>query len=783
MVEKNQDQELTRKSIIFISEILKLSSKLLPSSRFIKIQSLSKLFDLATRFDDEILRNAATEALSYIYYSNKSSNHSSSNSKVSKNSIIQIDDNQFRNMLIETQVLTTKDYTKWEVKPIMELLQKILLNPRRLEESIKINFIKSLLVFLSPNSRLFSDIVRSEENEKKYVDVGCTLLTTLLNNSYGVKYLEKKSFLRHISDCLNQLIPMNGISESEPLFSKDQINKTLTFGYFKIIGILCKCKEGLRLLEKFKILNTFYQLSELNGREDIIKSIINNLDYSMQRVRLYSTNYLGILLKKTEKNLTEWAVQLLITQLYDPMIEVCQMAIKILEELCDRNIDNIELMIKYRPYLDHLGEFGNNLLLKFLSTPIGFNYLYEINYLERELIDWFNVIFTFIFILRLGSCCQMLRDKGHFTEFSNYIKNHGMEDTNYPIIKKLKSVLWAVGNIGSSKNGLTFLDEENIIKEIVHIAENSNVLSLRGTCYYVLGLISKTLKGVEILKDLGWERADVILQENAMQKPIPSFETEKILLKTVSNLTNHILSNIESTTSLSKIKSRNPEIFTNFTTYYKVIQMLSIYQYKLPARRYITELFHIDFNSKSIWSMKKLPCSTNIVMIAGRTTVEEHLSPPATLLVTQIQILLVDIPCEKQKNYIDDIKQREAAEELHLGKLWMVMKKLVANLVETNIMEYKPHLYKDLVNDIQYFCEQRFGNLNCLIINGRGSDIRILLGLFFAFVIAWLTLLCQRMLAPLQNVFALTVLKTRGLTLPIVSMLKQAFYMKIKIVY
>ncbi|CAJ0644712.1 10043_t:CDS:2 [Entrophospora sp. SA101] len=243
MVEKNQDQELTRKSIIFISEILKLSSKLLPSSRFIKIQSLSKLFDLATRFDDEILRNAATEALSYIYYSNKSSNHSSSNSKVSKNSIIQIDDNQFRNMLIETQVLTTKDYTKWEVKPIMELLQKILLNPRRLEESIKINFIKSLLVFLSPNSRLFSDIVRSEENEKKYVDVGCTLLTTLLNNSYGVKYLEKKSFLRHISDCLNQLIPMNGISESEPLFSKDQINKTLTFGYFKIIGILCKCKE------------------------------------------------------------------------------------------------------------------------------------------------------------------------------------------------------------------------------------------------------------------------------------------------------------------------------------------------------------------------------------------------------------------------------------------------------------------------------------------------------------------------------------------------------------
>ena len=37
-----------------------------------------------------------------------------------------------------------------------------------------------------------------------------------------------------------------------------------------------------RLMEKFKMFNTFYQLSELNGREDIIKSIIHNLDYNMQ---------------------------------------------------------------------------------------------------------------------------------------------------------------------------------------------------------------------------------------------------------------------------------------------------------------------------------------------------------------------------------------------------------------------------------------------------------------------------------------------------------------------
>ena len=37
----------------------------------------------------------------------------------------------------------------------------------------------------------------------------------------------------------------------------------------------------LRLLEKFKIFTAFYHLSELRSREDLMKLIIENLDYSM----------------------------------------------------------------------------------------------------------------------------------------------------------------------------------------------------------------------------------------------------------------------------------------------------------------------------------------------------------------------------------------------------------------------------------------------------------------------------------------------------------------------
>ena len=88
--------------------------------------------------------------------------------------------------------------------------------------------------------------------------------------------------------------------------SKRRIAETLTYGYLEMLGTLSKHKEGiecvlllffphvpsiladgihvppaLRLLEKFKIFTAFYHLSELRSREDLMKLIIENLDYSM----------------------------------------------------------------------------------------------------------------------------------------------------------------------------------------------------------------------------------------------------------------------------------------------------------------------------------------------------------------------------------------------------------------------------------------------------------------------------------------------------------------------
>jgi len=103
--------------------------------------------------------------------------------------------------------------------------------------------------------------------------------------------------------------------------------------------------------------------------------------------------------------------------------------------------------------------------------------------------------------------CALLAKKGHFGEFASFVRRHGKESDDVEVLAKLKSVLWAVGHIGASPRGLSFLEAEDIISVIVEIAERSKVLSIRGVGFFVIGMISSTPHGAEILHDYGWRTA------------------------------------------------------------------------------------------------------------------------------------------------------------------------------------------------------------------------------------------------------------------------------------
>lgn len=94
---------------------------------------------------------------------------------------------------------------KWNWESLHEMVQGPLLNPKRLEEAIKVTkFMKRLMSFYRPFKFKFSNVKNTKPNQR-YVRIGCALFNTLLQTAEGIKYLSENKILRQIAECLAQL--------------------------------------------------------------------------------------------------------------------------------------------------------------------------------------------------------------------------------------------------------------------------------------------------------------------------------------------------------------------------------------------------------------------------------------------------------------------------------------------------------------------------------------------------------------------------------------------------
>jgi hypothetical protein len=103
----------------------------------------------------------------------------------------------------------------------------------------------------------------------------------MLVNPEGHRFLSEDKLLKQIVDCLSELDQYAGQPSAQPVFGRERLGTTLTYGYFEMIGTLSKHQKGIELLQKFKYFTSFYHLCELRSRDDIIKLIIECFDYSM----------------------------------------------------------------------------------------------------------------------------------------------------------------------------------------------------------------------------------------------------------------------------------------------------------------------------------------------------------------------------------------------------------------------------------------------------------------------------------------------------------------------
>ncbi|KAI0840664.1 Rapamycin-insensitive companion of mTOR, N-term-domain-containing protein [Hypoxylon sp. FL0890] len=727
VAQDTDDPTLKRKTTLLIGETLKLASRILPPSWSSELQLLPELFAAASQFKDEAHFNAtgivyqissvsrtlyrsspSGYAAGYLPSSSMLENMSHVEETPKSNVIVNTDDATFRQLLIDSGVLGHSNPSKWNWDVVLKIIEGPLMNGKRVEEAIKASkFAKRLVGFYRPFKFKFSEI-KSTRNTQKYVRVGCALMHTLLQTAEGTKYLADNKLLRQIAECLAQCDPTSGLTAQYPMFSKDRLTDTLCGGYFPMIGVLSSDPKGLQMLERWRIFNMMYHIVDFKQRPDLIKLLLANLDYSLpghprvllskaltagtKDMRIHATNVLRKYATRQRVTPTgqiisdsKWAIQLLVTQLYDPEVEVCATAVKILEKACNSKA-LLEYIVECRPALDHLGEIGAPLLLRFLSTSIGYHYLDGLDYISNEMDDWFlgrndtyvslieaSLARSFIDthedqphrlsiyeddldtdqdshvpphfyreLSRTKEGCKLLEDKGHFEEFASTIREYGMQSEDPELITKVKGCLWAVGNVGSMELGAPFLESTDVVEHIVKIAESHDVMSLRGTAFFVLGLISRSTHGLEILSEHGWESNTTPLgislglcvpsdlsklfsckpwrheipaairlldtQKTILEPPpaeiVEEDETNRRILELMTELGNMVLYK-KAKVELFQLRHKKAPGFRQPALFRKVMAMLECHHYRLPDRHLVIELFdksvlrHIIYGEES----------------------------------------------------------------------------------------------------------------------------------------------------------------------------------------
>ncbi|EIT78174.1 Rapamycin-insensitive companion of mTOR, N-term-domain-containing protein [Aspergillus flavus] len=704
LIEDEEDQSLRRKATLLLTEVLKLAQHSLPQDISSKLQVLPHLLPAAIKFDvdnhdvsmatiyqiESINRTLARS----IGFSNGAGRYSVDvdisasllSSDQSKDRLSPtMDETQFRNAILETHVLNTVNYLKWKWDLIHRIVEGPLTNPKRLDEAIKgSKFMKRLMGFYRPFKYRFSMLPNTKPNQR-YVRTGCALMRTLVSIPEGTKYLAENKFLRQVAECLAQVDRMSGLTSSSPLFSREQMANTLSGGYFALLGTLTGDANGLAMMERWHMLNMFYHIIELRDRDDLIQTLLGNMDYTQDShlrvmlskalttgskdIRIFATK---LLRKYAVGNVplspqmaignADWVVKLLVTQLYDPDVSVCQMAVKILEEACNHR-DYLEFVVKCRPSLDHLGEIGAPLLLRFLSTSVGYHYLDGLDYITQEMDDWFlgrNDAYVGLVeaalsrayvdqprrgsfvpedlvdlqdiglvpphfyreLARTAEGCKLLEQSGHFSEFAWTIRDFSLNEEDTEVLLKVKGCLWAVGNVGSMELGAPFL-EPDIVERIVKIAESAEVLTMRGTAFFVLGLISRSRHGLRVLRDFGWDSAfdqkgnslglclptdfkklflvdfpshsrnresKRISQDKFKEATTDPDSTNQKILKLIVDMGNTVLSK-RAAADLHSIKSKQPERFHQPHLFRKTLSILESHHFRLPARRFALDLF------------------------------------------------------------------------------------------------------------------------------------------------------------------------------------------------
>ncbi|CAK7896648.1 target of rapamycin complex 2 subunit Tsc11p [[Candida] anglica] len=604
VINNSERVTVTEKSSQLLHQIYKLSNYVLPQeflSDKQKLLPIDKSFRLSNNNMTHLYIDPTFRALGDDIYGKDGSSVNANDrmgdikrfvNTIAIDSRYYMDESELKMKIHSTKVLTVKEYNEWNWLILSEIIEGPMRNPKKLEEICKNfpKFLKQVLAFYRPfKFRFCNHVVPSTKSNSskvarhKYITVGCQLFDALLSTSEGVKYLSTNKILPQISETFAQVDPFSGISAKEPILSRRRLRKTLSYGYIDFIATFSKTLQGLKLLQQWQFYNLFHHLIEgsNNSNSYLVVLLLSKLDFTFDSpMRIVLSKAISVcsldiklhimnkvvpkLMKITECE--RWVISLLSQRLYDNNKEVSSIAMKHIFNFCSEDESNLIFFISLHPSVNILNKLnkGKNLLMKFLSTSIGFKYLDDLGYVTREFTEWVQfknsrysievghkleeVLFPYVVrdskmridtmpVHFFSNLLQTEEGMSFFQKETNkrYLENLINEthilarqiDDRYDgryspvdeedkvqllgVLGKLKENLWIIGNIASSKYGIQLLDTEYghvlstpIVPLMIHLVQNCPFWHIRGVALYQLGMVASTVEGTEILDELSW---------------------------------------------------------------------------------------------------------------------------------------------------------------------------------------------------------------------------------------------------------------------------------------
>lgn len=564
---------------------------------------------------------------------------------------VPIDDVLFRAMLRDSMVTSMREHSSWNLKVILDLLDGPLWDPHRFDEAlVGSKFVRRLLAFFRPSHARYSAMKRSDMAHR-WTHVGVRLCRVLLHHPDGLRAITEERLLTDLRDAFEQLV-----LHTDSLFSLPNLQNTLVSGYFDILAVFFTCTTGQEMLMQSRLYTPWFALCQNEDAASIhimceLLSIVDLSCSSFSRILLERALIEApeaVRLAATKRSAQAlwldnepqaWAVSLLLTQMHDPSTSVQESAIHELEQACG-NPTMAQCAMQQGPPIELLARNSTFALLG-LAEERGFSAMHCAGLLGPLAQVWYaREHITYVAraealvtksanlpphlygqLARTHKGCAYLVELNVLTEWREVLVSHACEAYDISLLTRVKAALWACGHMGASDLGIDVLASHGLLDGLFG-ASKSPVVSVRGTLFFVCGLLTQCKRGREILASYEWTCSSAVClprhrrtfvslgvlipaahQDMGSRLVSPRDEHEAKAAYLMANLGNGVVAG-SARRALIRYRKQYPTVFRQVSLLGRALHMMDHFSFRLGARRNVWSL--LDECTLSLDTIKSL---------------------------------------------------------------------------------------------------------------------------------------------------------------------------------